>query len=155
MWRCNGSSIFLWLSNFKLFFGKSSLSSKIKTETTFNYHIFIKEVWICFLLSRSIICRDEIKKDTDYLLGGEHRSWNPLSKVQSAKILLLPPKYEIIMVPSNHSFFQYCNSNIGLFFIAPCKVITLNPLGIVFGISSFYCFFFDGFLSIVFALSRS
>ena len=27
--------------------------------------------------------------------------------VQSAKILLLPPKYEIIMVPSNHSFFQY------------------------------------------------
>ena len=24
--------------------------------------------------------------------------------VQSAKILLLPPKYEIIMVPSNHSF---------------------------------------------------
>ena len=25
--------------------------------------------------------------------------------VQSAKILLLPPKYEIIVVPTNHSFF--------------------------------------------------
>jgi len=31
------------------------------------------------------------------------------------------------MVPSNHLFFQYCDSNIGLFSIAPCKVITLNP----------------------------
>ena len=41
--------------------------------------------------------------------------------LQSAKILLLPSKYEIIKVPSNHSFFQYCN-------IAPYKVITLNPL---------------------------
>ena len=47
--------------------------------------------------------------------------------VQSAKILLLPPKYEIIMVPSNHSFYKYCDSNIGLFSIASCKVITLNP----------------------------
>ena len=40
-------------------------------------------------------------------------------QVQSAKILLLPPKYEIIMVPSNYSNFQYCDSNIGLFSIAP------------------------------------
>ena len=32
------------------------------------------------------------------------------------KKLLLPPKYEIIMVPSNHSLFS----------IAPCKVSTLN-----------------------------
>ena len=30
-------------------------------------------------------------------------------ELQLAKILLLPPKYEIIIVPSNHSFFQYCN----------------------------------------------
>ena len=44
--------------------------------------------------------------------------------IQLAKILLLPPKYEIIMVPSNHSFFQYCDRNIRLFSIAPCKVIT-------------------------------
>ena len=27
--------------------------------------------------------------------------------------------------------FTYCNSNIGLFIIAPCKVITLNPLCIL------------------------
>ena len=43
------------------------------------------------------------------------------------KILLLPPKYEIIMLPSHYSFFQYWDSNIRLFSIAPCKVITLNP----------------------------
>ena len=62
------------------------------------------------------------------------------------KILLLPPKYEIIM-------FLFYHSN-SLFSIAPRKVITLNPL----------CFFFDGSLSkgialstiaIVDALSRS
>ena len=87
-----------------------------------------------------------------------------LYQVQSAKILLLPPKYEIIMVPSNHSFFQYCYRNIRLFSIAPCKVITLNPLCILSGISSLLLF--DGFLSKViglptiaiaidFALSRS
>ena len=35
--------------------------------------------------------------------------------IQPAKILLLPSKHEIIIVPSNHSFFQYCVSNIGLF----------------------------------------
>ena len=46
------------------------------------------------------------------------------------KILLLPLKYEIIMVQFNHSFF----------FIAPCKVITLNPLCILFSISSLLLF---------------
>ena len=51
--------------------------------------------------------------------------------VQSAKILLLPPKYEIIMVPSNYSFFS----------IAPCKVITLNPLCILFFVSVLFFFF--------------
>ena len=60
--------------------------------------------------------------------------------IQSTKILLLSPKYEIIMLPSNHSFFQYYDSNIGLFSIAPWKVITLNPLCILFGISSLLLF---------------
>ena len=46
--------------------------------------------------------------------------------------------------------FQYCDSNIGLFPIAPCKFITLNPLCILFCISSLL--FFDGFLSKVIAL---
>ena len=42
-----------------------------------------------------------------------------LPRIQPAKILLLSPKYEIIMVPSNYSNVQYCDSNIGLFSIAP------------------------------------
>ena len=70
--------------------------------------------------------------------------------VQSTKVLLLPAKYEIIMVPSNNSVFQYCDSNIGLFSFAPCKVITLNTLCILF--VSVLCFFSDGFLSKVIAL---
>ena len=47
--------------------------------------------------------------------------------IQSAKIFLLPSKCEIIMLPSNHSNFRYCDSNIGLLSIALCKVISLNP----------------------------
>ena len=39
------------------------------------------------------------------------------------------------MLPSNHSLFQYCDSNIGLFSIAPCKVINFNPFCILYGIS--------------------
>ena len=74
-----------------------------------------------------------------------------------AKILLVPPKYEIIMLPSNHLFFQYCDTNIGLFSIAPCKVITLNPF-----LHLFWYQFFASFLmavslklSLVVSLSRS
>ena len=52
--------------------------------------------------------------------------------------ILLPPKYEKNMVPSNHSFFQYCDSNIGLFSIAPCKVITLNHFCILLVSVLFY-----------------
>ena len=39
--------------------------------------------------------------------------------LQPTKILFLQLKYEIIMVPSNHSFCQYFDSNVGLFSIAP------------------------------------
>ena len=49
--------------------------------------------------------------------------------------IIATTKYEIIVVPSNHSFLR-----IGLFPIAPCKVITLNPLCILFGISSLLLF---------------
>ena len=59
---------------------------------------------------------------------------------------MLPSKYEIIMLPSNHLFFQYCDSNIGLFSIAACKVITLYPLSIFF-----WYHFFASFLT---ALSK-
>ena len=47
-------------------------------------------------------------------------------------------------------FDYYCYHNIGLFSIATCRVITLNPLCILFCIS--FCFFFDGSLSKVIAL---
>ena len=53
------------------------------------------------------------------------------------------------MVPSIHSNFQYCDSNIGLFF-APCKVITPNPLCTLFGVSSLLLFY--GYLSKVISL---
>ena len=76
------------------------------------------------------------------------QSDNPL--LQSVKILLLLPKYEIIMLPSNHPFFQHCDGNIGLFSIAPCKVITLNPFSSF--LVSILCFFFDASLSKVIAL---
>ena len=54
------------------------------------------------------------------------------------------------MVPSNHLFFQYFDSTIGLFSNAPYKVITLNPLCILFCI--FSLLFFDGSLSKVITL---
>ena len=69
-------------------------------------------------------------------------------------IIATTPKYELIIVPSNHSNFQYCDSNIELFSIAPCKVITLNPLCIFFGIS-YLLFFMVSFLQLsLFQLSR-
>ena len=43
-------------------------------------------------------------------------------------------------VPSNYSFLQYCDSNIALFSIAPCKVIALYLLCFHFGISSVLLF---------------
>ena len=54
------------------------------------------------------------------------------------------------MLPSNHSFYQYCDSNIGLFSIAPCKVINFNPFASF--MVSVLCFFFDGSFSKVIAL---
>ena len=75
-----------------------------------------------------------------------------LSFLQSAKILLLPLKYEIIMVPSNHSNFLYCDSIIGLFSSSPCQKLSLLILFAYFFVS-FLCFFFDGSLSEVITLS--
>ena len=44
------------------------------------------------------------------------------------EILLAQPKCETIIVLTNYYFFQYCNNNIGVFPIAPGKVIALNLL---------------------------
>ena len=38
--------------------------------------------------------------------------------------VIVASKCEIVVVLSNDSFFQYCDSNIRLFSIAPCKVIS-------------------------------
>jgi hypothetical protein len=58
----------------------------------------------------------------------------------------------------NHYCSQYCDSYIGLFTIAPCRVIAFNLLCLIFAIISlllfFLCFFsfFASFLFIAFAL---
>ena len=54
---------------------------------------------------------------------------------------MVPPKYELIMVLSNYLFFEYCHKNIGLFSIAPCKVIALNLLCFIFDIISLLLYF--------------
>ena len=59
----------------------------------------------------------------------------------------------MIMLPSNHSNFQYCFSNTGLFSIAPCKVNTLNPLCILFGIISLLLF--DRSVSLLKAIAKT
>ena len=60
--------------------------------------------------------------------------------VQSAKILLLPPKCEIIMLWTKHSFLQYCDSNMGLSLLLLVKLSFL----ILFAsfLLSVLCFFF-------------
>ena len=81
------------------------------------------------------------------------------TEIQSAKLLLVQLKYEIIMVPSNHS----C-SNIGFFSNAPCKVITLNILCFIYAINFLFLFLIVHskvialpiiMIAIVIALSRS
>ena len=59
------------------------------------------------------------------------------NSIVGGNIIAIPSKYEIIMVLFNQSFFQYCDSSIGPFYIAPGKVITL---------SLFWYQFFDSFL---------
>ena len=69
--------------------------------------------------------------------------------LQSTKILLLPSKYEIFMLPSNHSFFQAIA-------ILDFSLLLLVKLSLLILFSSFLvsvlCFFFYGSLSKVIAL---
>ena len=74
-------------------------------------------------------------------------SYHPL---QSTKILLVPQKYEMIMVQSN-DLCQYCYHKIRLFTIAPCKVVTVNFLCFSFAIISLLLSF--SFFSKVIVLS--
>ena len=63
--------------------------------------------------------------------------------LQSAKILLLPPTYEIIMVPSNHLFLQ--NIEIAILDFSLLLLVELSLL-ILFAsfLLSVLCFFFEG-----------
>ena len=66
--------------------------------------------------------------------------------IQSAKILLLPLKYKIVMLPSNHSFFA----------ILDFSLLLLVKLSLLIFFGAFLvlvlCFFFDDSLSKVIAL---
>ena len=55
---------------------------------------------------------------------------------------MVPPKCEIIMELSNHSFFQYCDSNIGLFLL----LLKLSSL-LNFFYNFFSCFLYFPFYS--------
>ena len=63
-----------------------------------------------------------------------------LKDIQSAKNIIATNKIRNNYVGIQSFIFQYCDSNIGLFSIAPCKVITPNPFCILFGISSLLLF---------------
>ena len=61
---------------------------------------------------------------------------------------MVSPKYEMIIMLSNFSCFQYCDNNIRIVTIAPCTVIALDILGFIFGISPLLLFFIALFIDI-------
>ena len=77
--------------------------SKIKVNTL---NILILSIYLCF----------------NATLTGH--KWT-IECIQLTKILLLPPKYKIIILPSNHSNFQYSDSNIGLSLLLHIKLSLL------------------------------
>ena len=75
--------------------------------------------------------------------------------VQSAKVLLLPPKYEIIMVSSNHSFFQLLRQQYWTFLYWFLVKLSLLILFTSFFVSVLCFFFMTLFLKLsLFQLSR-
>ena len=78
---------------------------------------------------------------------------NPI--LQSAKIVLLPPKYEIIMVPREwcHPIIHFSNIAIAILDFSLLLLVKLSLL-ILFAafLVSVLCFYFDGSLSKVIAL---
>ena len=79
------------------------------------------------------------------------------TQLQSAKILLLPSKYKIIMLPSNHNFFNISIATLDFSLLLLVKLSLLIP----FGISSFFLSLYKVIalptiaIAIVVALSRS
>ena len=86
-------------------------------------------------------CAYEIQRDGN-AVPGKWEDCDPSGQFTAGKNIIATIKirnnYAAI-----HSFFQYCDSNIGLFSIAPCKFIILNTFCILFGISSLLFFIAD------------
>ena len=71
-----------------------------------NTFVLIKKTH-CIVYLKSWSCRKMISEIHEIKRCHRLKNQNLKKGLLSAKILLLPPKYEIIMVPFNHSFFQY------------------------------------------------
>ena len=88
--------------------------------------------------------------------GEVYHLYPPLSTtIESEKIILIHPKCEKFVVLLNCPYFQYCNSNIGLFSIATCKIIAIYLLCFIFCICFLYFFSIFLFLSIVITIKLS
>ena len=61
---------------------------------------------------------------------------------QLTKILLVPPKCEILSGTIQSFILKHYDSNIDIFAIAPCKVIALNVFASFFGIISLLLYLF-------------
>ena len=80
-----------------------------------NLYIYLLLSWYSIYIERCSRCGSTLRNITQV--------------VQSAKILLLPPKCEIIFVTLQKKyFFQYCDINFGLFSVIHHLVITLPTL---------------------------
>ena len=66
-----------------------------------------------------------------------------VGQIQCTKILLVPSKFDLIMLITNYLVLQYCYSNIELFLIAPCNVIAINLLCLIFCLISLLVSFFS------------
>ena len=83
-------------------------------HATKNLCLVICEYWPCLLCIYFMLPQAILKGHTSFYQQFHFKVLFKIPNMQSAKILLLPPKYEIIMVPSNHSYFQYWIMNIML-----------------------------------------
>ena len=100
-----------------------------------------KKTYLCFFHFRLDFTVGIIDDGKEHVEENEENEEDVEEEESRTKEIMSSLKtIKIIVLPSNHSFFQYCDSNIGLFSIASCKVITLNPFCILSGIGSLLLF---------------
>ena len=75
-----------------------------------------------------------------YCIVSIHESFNLKSTLTAGENIISTTKIRNNYGAIQSFIFRYCDSNIGLFFIASCKVIRVNHLWILFGISSLLLF---------------